>query len=205
MFVGPTLVLSILATVTDAAPLWLAAPAALVCALAWLGVQRHMVPAGARPANEVEHGRALNIARGLARDLDVAEPRLLVTSKPGRNAAPLRAAGRPQIVLTEDLLGTYTRTELEAVIAHCLVRLKEGGLSWHVCSGAAGDILRRAAPYVGRSVDARAASLTRYPPALAAAIEKATPATGAAAGAWFVGISPSHLPPAERAAALRDL
>jgi hypothetical protein len=107
----------------------------------------------------------------------------------------------PHLAVRQTLLDTYSLTELEAVVAHCLIR------------HASGDAKRRAATSyfggtgasVGTAGDVRAAALTRYPPALASAIRKAEPCSGRGAAAWFVSDDPAHLPAEQRAAALDDL
>lgn len=167
-------------------------------------VPGRVVRKGARPASADEHARSLNLVAGLSKQLGRAEPRLLVSPRHEVNAAVV-PRGRVALVLTEPLLESYSRTELEAVIAHCLVRLADSATRWHVYTAARGGMGSRAAPFVGQWVDAQAAALTRYPPALASAIEKATPMTGATAGLWFVAAGPTHLPAEERAVALRDL
>lgn len=167
----------------------------------WVLGQRRFHLAGSSEARVEEHSRFVNIARGVAADLGQPVPRLYVSSAPGRNALVIPGA----IAVTKELLESYTRTELEAVIAHCLVRLDEGGLGWALAAAAAGGSTRWGTPPVDRHVDARAAAVTRYPPALASAIEKATPRIGRRAGLSFVADAPSHTPAKERAAELRDL
>jgi hypothetical protein len=142
----------------------------------------------------------LNLASGLASDLGMKTPRVLVSPEQGANAFVVPGV----IVVTEDLLSQYTRTELEAVIAHCLVRLRDGGLGWAVTAAGTGGH-SRVAPRVDERVDARTAALTRYPPALASAIRKASPRRGRTAALWFVAHDSSHAPAEQRAAALLDL
>jgi hypothetical protein len=191
-----------LGVVSSSPALWALAAVALVLEGAWVAAQGARTRGRVRQASEERDARALNIANGLSSDLGMVAPRVVVAQRTGANAAVLP---RGTVLLTEDLVNSYSRTELEAVIAHCLVRLREGGLRWALAVAALGGLGRSAAPFVGQSIDARTAALTRYPPALAAAIEKATPATGSSAGLWFSGDDASHLPPAERVAALLDL
>jgi hypothetical protein len=166
----------------------------------WVGLQRRRLLSKAVAVRPEEHPRLVNLATGLARDLDVDPPRLFLSTERGPNAFVVPGA----IVVTEDLLDTFTRTELEAVVAHCLVRLRDGGLRWAVATAATRGV-PDAAPRVDRHVDARAAAVTRYPPALASAIRKAAPARGPAAPLWFVADSPSHIPADERVDQLLDL
>jgi hypothetical protein len=127
-------------------------------------------------------------------------PRLYVSDAAGANAFVVPGA----IVVTDQLVAGYARTELEAVVAHCLVRLRDGGLGWGMASAAAGGVAG-VVPRVDPRLDARAAAVTRYPPALASAIRKAAPARGRTAQLWFVANGPSHAPAEERASELLDL
>jgi Peptidase family M48 len=179
---------------------WLAVGAAVLVA-GWVLGQRRIHLSGAGEASPEEHSRFVNIAKGLSADLGRPAPRLYVSPSRGPNALVLPRA----VVITKDLLDTYTRTELEAVIAHCLVRLADGGLGWALVAAAVGGGTRWGTPPVDLHVDARAAAMTRYPPALASAIEKATRDTSRAAALWFVGDSPAHASVKERVAELRDL
>ena len=177
------------------------AAAVVVVEAAWVLSQRKLLLTGSAPARIDEHSRFVNIARGLANDVGVAAPRLFVSAAPGPNA--MVAPGT--VIVTADLLESYTRTELEAVVAHCLVRIRDGGLGWGLAAAAVGGAGGGGLPRVDRAVDARTAAITRYPPARASAIRKAKPATGRAAALWFVSNERSHASPDERAAELSDL
>ncbi len=94
--------------------------------------------------------------------------------------------GHGPVALADSALDQLARTELEAVLAHCLVRLAHA---------------RRTDP-VGYADDVRAVALTRYPPGLAKALERLVPQDSH----WFVVASVrSHRPVAERIAALEEL
>lgn len=177
-----------------------AAVAVVLALAAWVLVQPRLLLSDTYPARPREHSRLLNLATGLARDLRMAPPRALISRRAGANAFVVPGA----LVVTEDLLATCTRTELEAVVAHCLIRLRDGGLGWGVAAattrGSAG-----AAPRVDRHLDARVAAVTRYPPALASAISKATPVRDRTAPLWFVADARSHMPAEKRVAELLDL
>jgi Zn-dependent protease with chaperone function len=199
---APWLVLAVLAP-RFGVPVALAAVALQVV---WLLAQPRLLLSNASPARAGEHSRLINLATGLAHDLAMSVPRLYVTSKEEPNAFVLPGT----IVVTSGLLSSYTRTELEAVVAHCLVRLREGGIWWAVAAVA--TFTTRSAPRVDRYVDARTAAVTRYPPGLAAALRKATivdgravPVTGRDAPLWFVADASSHAPTDERVAELLDL
>jgi hypothetical protein len=106
--------------------------------------------------------------------------------------------------VTRSLLDSYTRTELEAVVAHCLLRLARSSLRREGLAAALGPLARSLCPVVGTPEDVRAVALTRYPPALAAAIRKATPARQGGLF-YFVARPPWHEDPEARAAVLDDL
>ena len=159
---------------------------------------------GAKRLAEDGEPRLWNIVTGLASDMKVTRPALYVVPGGGPNAMVCRARG-DAFAVTRSLLDTYTRTELEAVVAHCLVRLRSVDLDRAALGVALGPLGSRGIPPVGLHDDVAAASVTRYPPALAAAIEKAEPRSGRYAPFWFVASGSSHRSGSERAAALRDL
>jgi hypothetical protein len=113
----------------------------------------------------------MNMVAGLAADLSIPVPAICLLEGGGPNAFVI-GGRKPRLGVTTTLLDTYTRTELEAVIAHCLGRIVAGG------RGAIGPI--------HLSDDIRAAALTRYPPALAAAFRKAAPQPDRGGARWFV-------------------
>jgi hypothetical protein len=145
--------------------------------------------ADARPVAGSEQPRLHNIAAGLAERLGLGPVDIYVISGGGPNALAGRTE-RPCVAVTKSLLETYARTELEAVVAHCLVRHREAG---------------RKGVRVGYSDDVRAVALTRYPPALAAALRKAKPNRGRFASSYMVADGPSHRDTPGRIEALADL
>lgn len=151
--------------------------------------RRALREAGARPVAGSEQPRFHNIASGLAERLGLGPVDLYVMEKGGPNALAGRT-DRPVVAASLSLLESYARTELEAVVAHCLVRHREAG---------------RRGVYVGYSDDVRAAALTRYPPALISAIEKADAYKGRNASFYLVAESPTHRPLEERVEALDAL
>ncbi|MEA2459842.1 MAG: heat shock protein HtpX [Actinomycetota bacterium] len=132
---------------------------------------RDLRAVGARPISKEEHLRLWNIAEGLATELGVAAPALWVVKDEGSNSF-VSGGSNPVLGFTEEILGSYTRTELEAVVAHGLARLTRAGKGRVEESGAADDI--------------SAAAVTRYPPALAAALRKAAPRPDRGSIRWFV-------------------
>ena len=180
--------------------------ALVVLAFLWAGNQGLLALRSlkARRIHPEDEPRLVNITTGIARDLGVAPPALFVIPEDAPNAMVCRAKG-PAIGVTRGLLDTFTRTELEAVVAHCMVRLLSSDVERASLALAQGPLGTRSIPPVGFQDDVRAASVTRYPPALANAVEKAQPLPGRYAPFWFVADDPSHRPVEERAAAIRDL
>ncbi len=88
--------------------------------------RRALLSASARQVGPEELPRVTNILTGLARDLAVTQPRLRVCDDPEPNAMVGRAGG-PVITVTTGL-AELSRTEIEAVLAHCFARLHGKGL-----------------------------------------------------------------------------
>jgi Zn-dependent protease with chaperone function len=176
---------------------------------------------GGRPADPRADARLWNLVEGLATGAGVHQPRLLVVDSPGLNAmAAGRSGSGAVLAVTSGLLVELERIELEAVIAEQLYMIRHEEM-------AAATVLV-ATLGVGRSIairgdrdsaaDQGAISLTRYPPALAAALEKIE-AKGAEvdgqpahmAHLWMVDPRPTppasrgRLPISERVEALREL
>ena len=184
-----------------------AAVALVVCwaiAVGWVWVQgsRALRLARAEPAEASRVTRALNLAVGLVERGDDVVPDLRVMPGTEPNALVCRSRGRPVVALSEALLDTSSRTELEAVMAHCVARLRRSMLPESLF--AALGRVPGSPPIVGGSDDVRAAALTRYPPGLAAALTKAG-APGASPAFWFAGDPPTHETRADRIALLEDL
>lgn len=169
----------------------------LVIRTAGSGLARELDPRAAVPE------RLHNLVAGLSADLGSAAPPTFIVNGDGINALVFAWRGAPALGVTEAAARDLARTELEAVVAHCLVRLARASAGRREL--ALGGIFAACAPRVDELVDARAVAVTRYPPALAKAIEKATPATGRFAHLWFVGAGPQHAPVARRVAALGEL
>ena len=148
--------------------------------------------------------RLWNIAAGLASDMGSKPPHLFAITEGGPNAIACIARG-PAVAVSQSLLENYTRTELEAVVAHCLVRLASGTIERATLSVALGPLGTKSLPPVGGADDVHACALTRFPPALANAIEKAEPRSGRFAAFWFVAEGGGHRGQTERVTAIRDL
>ena len=160
---------------------------------------------GARPLAPDEGARLRNIAAGLAADLKVTTPELFLIDQGGANAW-VRAGGTGGVMaVTAALLDGYTRTELEAVVAHCLTRIHGPDFVYSNLAARWSDLGAGLGPRVGEAHDGRAVALTRYPPGLAGALQKADGRIARYAPLWFVADAPSHQPVAERIAAVSDL
>jgi heat shock protein HtpX len=179
---------------------------AVVAAVAFRATARRvLLSAQAVPIGATDEPRLTNIAVGLARDLGMRVPRLYVVSHSGPNAVIAVAAGEPAVGLSPSALTVLNRTELEAVVAHCLIRLNGTGLRRSLAAALLGTLARPFTPVLTAGDDARAAALTRYPPALASAIQKAAPRSGRYGSLWFVSGQPWHASPRDRVMALEDL
>lgn len=154
------------------------------------------------PADDV---RLLNLVAGLSTDLGHAPPPTFIVQGDGANALVFRYGGRPALGITAAAATELARIELEAVVAHCLVRSDPtvGGLDR--TSLALGGTFGACAGRVTQLDDARAVAVTRYPPALATAIEKATPASGRFSYLWFVAEGPGSVSNEARLEALGSL
>lgn len=148
--------------------------------------------------------RLENVVAGLAQKTKLPAPELWMIQDDAPNAL-VCFTRRPAIAVTSGLVEGYTRTELEAVAAHCFVRLAATATPLARTMLALSSVSPAFGVPVGDVDDVRAAAITRYPPALASAITKASPRSGRGASFWFVADDAMHVPPSERAAALLDL
>ena len=154
----------------------------------------------ARPLEPGDEPRLENVTRALTTEVAVSAPQLWLVDAAAPNALVTYVRGRPTIAVSTGLVQSYTRTELEAVVAHCLVKLKSAGvlesaLTW----------LAEAPSYRWNGFyDLEAVAITRYPPALASAIRKAQPSGGRSHASWFAGEEPEPSP-RQRIDALLDL
>lgn len=158
--------------------------------------------ADAGPADEHEHARLFNVTSGLCAAMGVPSPTLHVVDDAARNAMICgRNADDASLVVTRGLLEGLNLVELEAVVAHQLYRVKSAeivpetlmvttiGLAtvladradrWDWLSRFLGAASRFLEPLQLRlhpanldlDLDLAAMQFTRYPPALASALEK---------------------------------
>ena len=146
-----------------------------------------------------------NLVRGLSGDHRLVTPRAIVLEDAPANAFVWRPLlGTAVVAISRSYLDALSRTELEGVVAHCLLRIDSSDARAATMASLMGPIGARVAPKVGAFDDVGAASLTRYPPGLASAIGKAVPARGSAP-LWFVSDAPSHRAAATRVEELADL
>ncbi len=144
---------------------------------------------GAVAVGDGEEPRFRNLADGLGTKLSLGPVDLFVYPRGGPNAITGRVE-RPYVCVARSLVSSCTRTELEAVVAHCLVRHRQPPRKWIP---------------VGYADDVRAVALTRFPPALVSAIRSAEPYRGRFAAFYLVAEGPTHRPVDERVEALLDL
>jgi len=139
------------------------------------GERRVLAAIGGRDADPVADARLLNLVEGLSIGAGLRQPRLRVLDSPGLNAmAAGTRPGRGIVGVTSGLLSQLNRIELEAVLAEELIQIRRNEtLPATVLAATFG--LGRAAGLPGdrdAGADQAAVALTRYPPALAAALEK---------------------------------
>jgi hypothetical protein len=207
-FFGLPVVVLLFGLPAGLAPLLVLAIILVYCAAvtAWVVTQgtRALRSVGAREARPGELGRLENLVRGLSSDLGIKPPVLLVTAALGPNAMVAKGS-HYSLVVTEDLVGAFSRTELEAVLAHCLVRIAGRQVVAAQAGLAMGRLGVGVGGVTGAEDDVLTASVTRYPPALASALEKCELQRGRLAPLWFAAEGPSHVPLARRIAVLNDL
>lgn len=188
-------------------PPWALALAALPCAAVGArylaGHERALARIGARRLGPGDEPRLAQLAALLAADLGAPPPALFVVEGGPPNAAACWAGG-PGVALSRALLEVARRTELEAAVAHCLVRALGPGFRAARLALALGPLGRLAGVVVDHRDDVRACALTRYPPGLLRALAACRPRRELAP-LWFAGEGPFHEPPAARRAVIADL
>jgi heat shock protein HtpX len=237
-------VLSLLVVAPAVALAVLVVVAVGLASMAWWGCERlvsRLIPI--EPADPTAHARLFNLVAGLCINAGVPHPSLGVVDADGLNA--LVAGRNPRnatLVVTRGLLDRLSLIELEAVLARELSQIKSYDVLPATVAVALFGIFRRVTPLsviaglglrlsVGSQwdevADLAAISLTRYPPAMLAALEKmqalgtAVPnASPAVAHLWLADPTPpepaarstrashlfdTHPPLEERIEALREL
>ncbi len=185
------------------------------------GDRRVLASIGGRDADPVRDARLFNLAEGLSISAGVRQPRLMVIESPGLNAlAAGSRPGRSVVGVTSGMLSELDRIELEAVLAEELIQIRRHETLPATVLVATLGIGRAIALPEDRDaqVDLAAVALTRYPPALAAALEKVdtkgavvTGQGATTAHLWLADPSATHSPRRgrltlrERIEALREL
>ena len=183
----------------------------------------------ARPASPDEEPRYHNLVEGLCVSAGLSKPDLYVIDDDGPNSfATGRNPAHAAIVVTTGLLRKLSRMELEGVLAHELSHIRTNDIRvMSLGTALVGLPLMPAGPLatrlltalVGRArerdADLGGVRLTRYPPGLAAALEKVRrdgppvlPASRATAHLWISSPLDAEAGAGrleERIAALRDM
>jgi hypothetical protein len=159
---------------------------------------------GARTVAAGEAPRFINLVIGTAGSKGASVPTAMVFDRPDPNAF-IWGGRRPVIALSRGAIDGFTRTEIEAVVTHCFLRLTSGAGRVLPVAVLVGRLARRSGPLVTSTDDVVAVASTRYPPALRSAIAKCAPAYGALAPAFFVAEGWSHSAASHRMGALEDL
>ena len=236
LLAGPAVVVAIVVTVVLALAglaIWLAALLGVGCGalgalIAWRRSPSVALKAlGAQEIDPVDEPRLANVVEGLCVTYGHPEPKLHRVESDSPNAAILgHSAGDSHLVVTTGLLASLDRLELEAVVARQLSQLKRGVEAGTVLV----SVAKLAAPLGLRdrlldraldrrsmvAVDLEGVRLTRYPPALASAYEKAAAirpieSTPVADHLWLLGTTTGrpkgvvHPPLADRIDVLREL
>ncbi|MBA2313217.1 MAG: hypothetical protein H0V97_10530 [Actinobacteria bacterium] len=202
---------AILGTLAGAAWGWPSGIAtAIVCLTAlaaWVSVQDRLAfrAVAARRLAPSSEPRLRNVAVGLAGDLGARGVELWVIPGPRVRALGCGPRDRPWVAVSEGLLGSFARIELEAALALLLTRQCGRG-AWPVRLAAALGPL--SGPVQARDQiddDLRAVALTRYPPGLASAIARIEPARGRMRHFEIVPAGPGDASADERVGALSNL
>jgi heat shock protein HtpX len=176
---------------------------------------------GGRPADPTADARLCNLVEGLSTGAGVRQPRLVVVESPALNALAAGTSSRNAVLaVTSGLLTELDRIELEAVLAEELWLIRHDEVVPATVLVATFGLGRGWAVPLDRDAmaDQGSVALTRYPPALAAALEKIESKGATVAGQpghlahlWLADPRPSpppgrgRLPLSERIEALREL
>jgi heat shock protein HtpX len=141
------------------------------------------------PAKKSEHARLYNVVEGLCLAWGLPQPELRLLVDPALNAIAIgRSPHDAVIICTTGLVDTLDRMELEAVLAHELAHVRNLDiLSGSVAANTLGylalmspragvALVRQSAAARESNADRASVGLTRYPPAMISALEKAAAA-----------------------------
>lgn len=157
---------------------------------AWTTVSGHgaalVARLGSAPIDEEAQPRLHNLVDGLCVANGVAKPALVGVAGPGCNIASLTvgvgASATTALVVSEPLLATLSRIELEGVIAQQLSQFQDGSSSLATLTAAVASMPVLGSLLAGRLAagvepdrqvlaDLEGVRMTRYPPGLASALE----------------------------------
>ena len=214
-------------------PLWLSAALGLAAGVLTALTLRWRAPGlaleylAAEPIDPTDEPRLVNVVEGLCATYGHPEPKLYRVESDSPNAAILgRSSDDAHLVVTNGLLDSLDRLELEAVVARLLSQLKLGIEAGTVLVAVAkivsplglrDRVLERALDRSSMiAIDLDAVRMTRYPPALASAYETAADirpidSTPVADHLWVLGTTSgrprgvAHPPLADRIDVLREL
>lgn len=178
---------------------------AVVIAAGGIAVRASLLAAvGARPVPSGEAPRLINLVEGRARSEGGSTPAVMLFDRPDPNAF-IWGGRRPVIGMSRGAVEGFTRTEIEAVVAHCFARLRAGAGRTLPLGFLLGRLAAWTGPLVGVSEDVAAVAATRYPPALRSALGKCSPARGMFAPAFFAADGWTHSAVTDRMRVLEDL
>ena len=136
---------------------------------------------GVRPALVGEFPRLFNAVDGLCLTHGIQRPNVYVLDSPAGNALAMAGRDSASIVLTTGAADRLTLIELEALVAHLLVRCTEESLRGETTTVALGRFPSLGGPGLGRGTavasrdrmvraDFDGAELTRFPPGMQEAL-----------------------------------
>ncbi|HET9078527.1 MAG TPA: M48 family metalloprotease [Acidimicrobiales bacterium] len=178
------------------------------------GERRILARLAGRPADPRTDARLLNLVDGLITAAGVRHPRVVVVDSPGLNAAAFgTSASNAVLAVTSGLLAELDRIELEAVLAEEIYLIRHQETAPATVLAATFGVGRSLAVRADHDAcaDQGAVSLTRYPPGLAAALEKIERKGPAVAGQpdwmahlWLADPRPAPSAPGPGRLALHD-
>jgi Zn-dependent protease with chaperone function len=197
---------------------------AVAVGIGWLLVVRApglaLSALGAQPLEEALHPRVESLVESICASFGITEPQLYTVDTDAIDAAVVGSADDTRLVITRGALEKLDRLELEAVVGRELSLFGSGVHAATVMVSVSKAVGPLGSMIYGRLLDGRqlaradidGVQLTRYPPALAQALEKAR--AGAAVDhdpmschLWMVGPARAGVQPllVERIDTLREL